>query len=216
MRTLVLALSIFILGFNAAQAQEVAVYRATFTNLTNGQGMTPPALVVHASGFSLFTPGTEASEGLKILAKDGVNVFLETELSSEPGVFVFTSGTEVVPPKGGTSEIFFVGVTNVELSVASMLGSTNDAFVTAHGISLDLQVGEQTEADLAVYDAGAEENNELCAFISGPPCNNHNVDTAGNEGFVHPHPGLAFNGDLDPLVHAFAATAGKVTILRIQ
>jgi len=215
LRTLFLALGIFILGFNTAQAQENAIYQATITNLTNGQWLTPPALVVHHSFFSLFTLGEEASDGLKILAKDGANQLLENELSNVPDVYNFVSGAEVIPPKGASVDILFWGTQNIVLSVASMLGSTNDGFVAARGLSLDLQPGEQKTFFLTAYDAGSEENNELCAFISGAPCNNHNVDTATNEGFVSVHPGLAFNGDLDPLVHAFASPAAKITIFRV-
>jgi len=217
MRTLILVFGLIILGFGSvSQAQEVAVYRATFTNLTKGQWMTPPAILVHDSTFKLFTLGEEATEGLKVLAKDGANQLLEFEVSSASNVFNFISGTEVIFDKGASVEIFFWGVTNTLLSTASMLGTTNDGFFAGRGLSLDLQPGEQREYFLKVYDAGAEDNNESCAFISGPPCNNHNVDTPGNEGFVHDHPGLTFTGDLDPVTHAFASTVAKLTLLRIQ
>ncbi len=216
MRTLLLTLGIFILGLNTVQAQEFGIYQVTITNLTNGQPMTQPALMVHHDSFSLFTLGEESSEGLKVLAKDGATQPLEIELSTVPTVYNFVSGTEVIPPKGGSVNIIFLGTTNTVLSMASMLGTTNDAFIGARGLSLDLQPGEQSEYLLTVYDAGAEENNESCAVISGPPCNNHSVDTATNEGFVHIHPGLTFIGDLDPLVHAFASIAAKLTLLRAQ
>ena len=50
-----------------------------------------------------------------------------------------------------------------------------------------------------VWDAGSEYNNEMCAFIPGPPCMNPLVrDTDGAEGFIHVHPGISGAGDLSP------------------
>lgn len=215
MRILFLILGIFVLGFNTVQAQENAIYRATFTNLTNGQGMTPPALVVHHSSISIFTLGEEASEGLKLLAKEGDNSVLQTELTAVNGVWNFVSGSEVIFPRGASTEITFWGTPDSLLFVASMLVSTNDGFVAGRRLSLDLQPGEQKTFLLNAYDAGAEENDESCASIPGSPCFSHDAETPTNEGFIYVHPGLTFTGDLGPSL-AFASVVAKITITREQ
>jgi len=216
MRTLSLLLVIFILGFSTAQAQESGVYRATITNLTYGQMLTPPALVVHDETVSIYTLGEEASEGLKALAKEGVSSFLETELNAVPGVWNFVSGSEVIFPKGISTEIYFWGTPTAVLSLVSMLGSTNDAFIGGSKLSLDLQPGEESTTLLHVYDAGAEENIETCEYLPGDPCTSHGGETPINEGFVHFHPGLVYNGVLDRLHHSFPSISAKITIMRME
>jgi len=217
MKKFILALSIFVLGLTSvAQAQEFGVYRITIKNLTKGQFITPPLIAIHDSAYKLFTLGDPASPGLQVLAKDGATALLQAELGAVPSVYNIVAGTAATAPAGGESEVFFAGATTVDLSIVAMLASTNDAFMGGRGLSLNLQVGQQNETFLKVYDAGAEDNIEACIYIPGTPCTGNDSDTETNEGFVHPHPGLAFNGDLTPLQHAFASTVAKVTILRVE
>jgi hypothetical protein len=49
------------------------------------------------------------------------------------------------------------------------------------------------------YDAGTEENNELCTSMPGPACaaiDSENVHSGGGEGVVHVHRGFFGVGDL--------------------
>lgn len=213
MRPFLLFVGIFVLGINSASAAE---YRASITNLTKGQVMTPPVVIVHQSSFTLFTLGEEASEGLKRQARDGDPSLLLGELETAEGVNSFTvgGGGAVILP-GETQEVEFSGSPALQLSVSSMLASTNDALTAHRGLSLSPNMGESRVVFLRVYDAGAEINNEACAYIPGPPCDNAGVDTEDNEGFVHFHPGLGLQGDLDQS-HTFANIAARVVIERIK
>jgi hypothetical protein len=214
MRVFLLFVGIFVLGFNSAHAGGPIMYKATITNLTQGQVMTPPVVIVHRRPFSLFTLGEEASEGLKRQARDGDPQLLTEELETANGVLGFVVGDGPIMP-GQTQEIVFSGSPKARLSVSSMLASTNDAFAARRGVPLKSVKGHKRVVFLRVFDAGAEINDELCAHIPGPPCGNAGVDTDDNEGYVYFHPGLALQGDLDP-THTFANTAARVVIQRIK
>ncbi len=213
MRVLVLILGIFVFGLNTAYADGNKTYKATITNLTQGQVMTPPVLIVHKSRFSLFTLGEAASFGLSRQARDGDPTDLLAELDGNPAVKNVVTGGGIGP--GETGEILFSGKKKSYLSLSSMLASTNDAFVSYKGLPLKLD-GPQT-IFLYVYDAGAEVNNEDCAYIPGPPCGNGGADTVADAiAKVQFHPGLHFQGDLVPLTHAFGVIAGKVVIEEVD
>lgn len=216
MRVFLLFVGIFVLGINTASATESKMYRASITNLTKGQVMTPPVVVVHRPSFALFTLGEEASEGLKRQARDGDPSLLLGELETAGGVNSFTvgGGGAVILP-GETQEVEFSGSPALQLSVSSMLASTNDALAAHRGLSLSPNMGERQVIFLHVYDAGAEINDELCSHIPGPPCGNGGVDTDENEGFVHFHPGLGLQGDLEQS-HTFANIAARIVVERIK
>ena len=214
MRVFLLFVGIFVFGVNTASAAESMMYRVSITNLAKGQVMTPPVVIVHQPSFALFTLGEEASEGLKRQARDGDPTLLTEELATAHGVNNFTVGGGVILP-GETQEIEFSGSPRDRLSVSSMLASTNDALAAHRGLSLNPARRDSHVVFLHVYDAGAEINDELCAHIPGPPCGNGGVDTDGNEGFVHFHPGLALVGNLD-FNHTFANIAARIVIERIK
>ena len=223
MRRIFLIAVLLLFGWNSVQAAEPASYRIRITNLTPGQVMTPPLWLVHQSSFSLFTLGEPASSGLQTLAKDGDPSVLVGEVSSNPAVNSYAIGDGIPPVELATDAVFpgqslevtLAGSPTAFLSLASMLASTNDAFVSYRGLSLNMAPGQTQVVFLSVYDAGAETNNESCDYIPGPPCGNAYVDTPGNEGFVHFHPGLTFGADLTP-AHAFAFLAAQVTVERIK
>jgi len=214
MRAFLLFVGIFVLGFNSANAAESMMYRASITNLTKGQVMTPPVWVVHQPLFVLFALGEEASEGLKRQARDGDPTLLTGELEIATGVISFTVGGGPIMP-GQTQTVEFSGSPTAQLSVSSMLASTNDALPAYRGLSLSPAFGESQMVFLYVYDAGAEINNESCVYIPGPPCGNAGVDTDDKEGFVHFHPGLNLQGDLGPS-HTFANIAARIIVERIK
>ena len=108
MRVFLLFVGIFVFGFNTASAAESMMYRMSITNLTKGQVMTPPVVIVHQPSFGLFTLGEEASEGLKRQARDGDPTLLTEELATAHGVNNFTVGDGVILP-GETQEVEFSG-----------------------------------------------------------------------------------------------------------
>ena len=214
MRVFLLFVGMIVLGFNPVHAAPSVLYKATITNLTKGQVMTPAVMIVHRPSFSLFTLGEAASAGLQLQARDGDPTLLLDELAVADGVISTTVGGSPIL-WGETQVIEFSASPRDQLSISSMLASTNDALVARRGLPLKSVKGRKRVVLLHVYDAGAEINDELCASIPGPPCNNPFVDTVDNEGFVHFHPGLGLQGDLDQS-HTFANIAARIVVERIK
>ena len=80
------------------------------------------------------------------------------------------------------------------LTVASMAINTNDCFVGLNGVPMI----SGYYWDGVGYDAGTEENNELCVSIPGPGCDGEtgNEASGNGEGYVHVHRGMHGIGDL--------------------
>ncbi len=75
-------------------------YKITITNLTSGQPFTPPVFATHNRRASLFSTGTDASEGTQAIAENGNNVPLVTALSNNTNVASVVEGTAPLVPGG--------------------------------------------------------------------------------------------------------------------
>lgn len=217
MKTIILFLTATLIG-GVAQAKYQSShhnrrYKLTLVNLTKGQPLTPALVAVHQKEYQLFSLGEEASEGLKIQAKDGAVDQLVKELSEVPAVKSTAISSGVLLP-GQSTQVEFSARRGDRISLTSMLARTNDAFVGGKGLYLPSVKGSKAVYLLKVYDAGAEINTESCSHIPAPPCESHFADTESSEGFVHVHPGIQNIGDLDPLRDAFSVIAAKVIIER--
>ena len=202
---------------SAASLQASATqFEVTIQNLTKGQPITPPVVVSHSHSVSLFKLGSPATNGLSILAQDGVTSELESELSNSNKVFGMATGSGVILPGQSATIILKTTKKKSVLSVVGMLARTNDAIIAVRNIAARLQKGQSRSLLASVYDAGAEQNTETCATIPAPPCNNPGVGTEGGEGFVRLHEGIVGVGDLDLSRDTFALKAAKVTIKRID
>ncbi|UCF68178.1 MAG: spondin domain-containing protein, partial [Acidobacteriota bacterium] len=117
-----------VLPFTAAQSAE-RTYEVTITNLTKGQPLSPPVVVVHDAAFRLFAVGTPASEELAAVAEDANVGPLLTLLDGEPAVrgFAVFDGGPVLPGASATVEVTASGALGV-VSALGMLVTTNDAF----------------------------------------------------------------------------------------
>ncbi|RMD65409.1 MAG: hypothetical protein D6826_00140 [Alphaproteobacteria bacterium] len=176
---------------------EGRTYSVTITNLTRGQVVTPPLVIVHSRAFTLFTPGAAASEGLATLAETGNPGPLAADVELAEGVAAVAVG-DVLPP-GQSITMTITSARGAKfLSLAAMLATTNDAFASLRAVRLPKR-GRARSVRALAYDAGSEANNESCDFIPGPPCNGTNErDTAGAEGFIHVHAGVHGVADLVP------------------
>lgn len=86
------------------------------------------------------------------------------------------------------------------VTIAAKALNTNDAFVALNGVVI--QPGDSFT--VPAYDAGSEENNELCTQITGPACAlvPGKVRTSGNgEGVVHVARGIHGIGNLSAAVY---------------
>jgi hypothetical protein len=156
-----------------------ASFDITVTNLTNGQPLSPVAVVAHQSGFSVFSVGTAATAGLETLAEGGDNSVLIAEADADAMVMTSASGAAPIGPAGSetiTIEVLQSELPGLTVSAATMLVNTNDAITGFNGISVgDMTAGDSASWRIIAYDAGTEANTEAAAHIPGP--------AGGGEGF---------------------------------
>lgn len=220
----VAAVLIGILGFIAAGAayaeegygpHDGGRYAVTITNLTRGQVITPPVVIVHDERFRLFVPGEPAIPELVALAEDGDAGPLLGLVAGLPSVRSATTATGPLPPGASATVEVTARGTFRQITAAGMLAVSNDAFFAVRGERVPA-VGERT-ISAAAYDAGSEENLEQCDHIPGPPCGNPFVrNTAGAEGYVHVHAGIHGIGDLDPSRSDWRNPVAEVAITPIR
>ena len=206
------------LGTTAAYAGDdhgVRRYAVTVTNLTRGQGMAPPAVIAHNGDYKMFVLGSPGIPELAPLAEMGNGAPLLSVAASQPSVYRTALGSGGIAP--GSSQTIEIETTArfPEISLGSMLGTTNDAFMAVRGIEVPLRGSVTVLAD--AYDAGTEANSENCAFIPGPPCGDFNHNPAAPEGYVHVHAGIHIGGGgLTPAQHDWRNPVAQIEIRRID
>lgn len=157
----------------------MASFDVTVTNLTNGQPLSPVAVIAHQDAFAVLTIGAAATAGLETLAEGGDNSALIAEATADAAVMATASGAAAIGPAGTETisiEVLESELPGLLLSVSSMLVNTNDAITGINGASVaDLAAGESLTWRSIAYDAGTEANTESAAHIPGP--------AGGGEGF---------------------------------
>lgn len=214
MKQVLVLFALLLASSTSAMAGGYHTYRITVSNATAKHVITPPLAAVHSRGVHLFRIGQAASEGLAIQAETGDNQPLYQELSVAEGVFnVVATSTPVV--YGNSLSFDIRAPRHARLSLTGMLATTNDAFAALDGVRLP-----KRQATYLVYafDAGSETNNELCAYIPGPPCapTSGNARTAQGEGFVTIHKGVHGVGDLDAVALDWRGPVASITISRVR
>lgn len=198
----------------SAHADDWANYRLTVTNATTHQVITPPLIVVHRAGFSLFSVGTVASAGLVTLAETGNNSELNADVSGARGVITSIAASEAIPP-GQHASFDFRAPNKAHVSLVGMLATTNDGFAGLNDVALPKHGGHYFAY---AYDAGSEMNNESCAYVPGPPCppDSGNLRTDHGEGFISIHNGIHGGSDLNPKQLDWRGPVAIVAIKRIR
>jgi len=157
----------------------MASFDITVTNLTNGQPLSPVAVIAHQDAYAVFTIGSTATTGLETLAEGGDNSVLITEATADAGVMATASGAAAIGPAGMETiniEVLASDLPGLRLSVSSMLVNTNDAITGINGVAVaDLAAGDSLTWRSVTYDAGTEANTESATHIPGP--------AGGGEGF---------------------------------
>jgi len=213
---LVAAVSLATLPDTARAGNYERTYRVSVVNITPGSQFTPVLAAVHRRSASLFTLGEAPSDELATLAEGGDTGPLQGMLDSLSTV----SSTATVP--GPSEGLTFAGESvsfEVQargrrvMSLAAMILPSNDSFVALDSVPLPYY-GSYT-FDAVGYDAGSEDNDELCASIPGPTCG---VDGEGleGEGFVHVSGGIHGIGDLPEEEYDWRNPVARVTITRIR
>lgn len=206
-------MSLGTMAASSVMADDMKEYSVTVTNATAHQVITPPIIVIHHKNYKLFEVTKTASEGLAILAETGNNAVLASEANNSRGVMnVVIASAPIV--YGNSATYTFSAPKRARISIAAMLATTNDAFAGVSGLALPRNsVTYMAET----YDAGSEDNNELCIDIPGPPCGGTNATIVGDgEGFVTIHNGVSGIGDLQPSHLDWRGATAIVTIKHID
>lgn len=190
----------------APLAGEVAIYDIEFTNITDGQYLTPPNFAAHGADADVFEVGQPANAGVQAVAENGgvpvlaelLNGLLDANDAGVSGV-----GADAPLPPGATTN--FQIVTSADrLSIVSMVICTNDGFAGLDSQPLPDLDGGATGYLLDAYDAGTEINTEQRIDLvpapfcgEGPGTGESNPELAEN-GVITLHPTLQNTGDLDP------------------
>ena len=157
----------------------MASFDVTVSNLTNGQPLSPVAVVAHQDAYAVFTVGTAATVGLEQLAEGGDNSTLLAEADADGAVMASASGAAPIGPAGVetiTVTVLQSELAGLTISFNSMLVNTNDAITGLNAVPVGtFAVGDSTTLRSIAYDAGTEANTEAAIHIPGP--------AGGGEGF---------------------------------
>jgi len=203
-----------------------STYSVTITNLTNNQVLTPLAVVIHENGYSSWSLGQLASPGLERLAESGdASSFIQEAQASNFVVNTAIGNSVILPDTSASLSITAPHSHSLEISLASMLADTNDAYTGAnHWVIGNLDVGESLSTMTRVFDAGTEANTETGDTIPGP---SSTVGASGgysddsNDGPITIHPGVVTADDglgssaLDESKR-WLSYAAKVVVTRID
>ena len=202
------AMQIFVTPAGQA-APEAVEFGLTLENLTAGQPITPPVVVVHDPNVDVFdyTSPTEL-DGIDDLAEGGVQDDLVATLSMRPGVvrvYGLDSGGPIIPGMSYTEEKLY-GVAGAEVTVVAMFACTNDAYIRVSGgvTATDGMLSFGEAATALVFDSGSEANDETMATI---PCLG-GAEAALSEGLGEGerslHAGIVGNADLSKETHGWS------------
>lgn len=196
-------------------------YEVTITNITSNQIFTPVLAATHSTKVNYFELGTPASLELATLAESGNPAPLEELLLATPDLVHDTENSAPLLADGllrpGESVTLELSTTRgfPRLSLAAMLIPTNDTFMALDSVYLPRRT--DTEVYFAkAYDAGSEDNDELCDNIPGPACGGigFSEESTTDEGFVHISSGIHGEADLLSSEYDWRDVVAKITISR--
>ncbi len=204
----------------------MASYEITVNNATNGQPLTPVAVIVHNAAYHPWVLGDAASVGLEMLAEGGDVTQFIADAAADVNVVTTASSSNgpFAPGATETVSVQVVASSALQISVAAMLANTNDAFTGIANVLVgNLLPGEHTSMLAHVYDAGTESNSESADTLPGPAGNNGEGfnATRDDSNFVSIHAGVVTADDgLSTSAlnesHRWIGPAAKITITRIQ
>ena len=206
-------------------------YQVTIQNATLGQPLSPPVIATHTSEFHLFNLGPAPTAGdddydlyfaLAAVAETGYPFHLLDEVSAADGVWDAVALPPVLHPGEYNSTTISASSNAKYLSVASMLGRTNDGFWALRGVELPRGIGDTNRFFANGYDAGSEANAESNTTVGGADGDNGELGTGINdgsgEGYIFVHAGIQGVGGVGGLTpeYDWRNPVVEVTIERIQ
>ncbi len=194
-------------------------YTVMVTNLTYAQPLSPIAVVLHGDN-TMWSVGEAASVSLEQLAEGGDN----TDFIADSSVLASSSAEGPLLP--GTANSITISTTDrlaTNLTIATMLVNTNDAFSGLTGIDISsMTINDNKSWNLNVYDSGTELNSESVGSIPGPADNGTGFDESRDDvNFVAYHSGVVSQDDglsnsVLTQAHRFDNPAIKLTITRTK
>lgn len=210
---------------NDTQETITPTYKVTVTNLTNAQPLSPPAVILHNEQYRLWQSNQPASDALENLAEGGDPSDVIAEADANSYVYSTAAATAPIGPGGSADIMLSTESTDMlQLTVATMLVNTNDAFTGRTGWSIgQLSVGQSYSMTTLSYDAGTEGNTEAMGSIPGPADNGegYNAERASDVNRVYLHPGVITSDDgLSTSVltqaHKFDNPVSRITVTRVN
>lgn len=216
------------------------LYQVKVTDLTGGSTFTAIVVATHREGVKLFTLGQPASVPLEEIAEGGLISDMETMLRNDKSVFRVTDNsdnnglgpTPFLQPGQTTTIMIRARGPYDHLSLVSMLLPTNDAFFALNDVPLpggehsehgvEGHRGERTVTYYApAYDAGTEQDDELCTDIPGPQCGGagegYDPSRTGAPNFVFVHAGIHGIGNIpDWSTHDWRNPVAKIQITEVH
>lgn len=212
-------------------ADQDAMFEVTVTNLTNAQPLSPVAVMFHQSGFNSFIDGETASPALELLAEGGNNADVLSEVQAAAEHIASGSTEGPVPPQAISPAVTLTvpadSLTDMRLSIISMLVRTNDAFTGANGADIsNMSVGDTRTMTGPTWDSGTEANTETAVTIPGPGFGGEGFNAARDDilDVVRFHGGVVTNESTDfglatsdlEEVHRFLNPTSRIVVTRIQ
>ena len=181
----------------------------TLENLTAGQPITPPVVVVHDPEINVLEYDSPAEiNGIDDLSEGGAQADLLATLRGTPGVvraYGLDSGGPIGPAASYTEDALY-GVEGAKVTLVAMLACTNDAYIRVSE-SLNVLRGSLVSAgpiSALVFDSGSEDNDETTDTVpclgGGPAALSEGL----GEGARMPHPGIVGGADLSVETHGWS------------
>jgi len=202
---------------SSAMANGYASYHVTITNLTNSIIFTPILVASQRREVSIYELGSPAGEDLAAIAEAGdIGPLTSTLNGNHRVVDVQNSGGPLLPGKSVTVVVSAAHGAR-RISIAAMMLPTNDGFIALDSVRVPRH-GSATFFSPG-FDAGSEENDELCTNIPGPVCNGVGPspgENNGDEGYVHIHRGMHGIGDLAADVYDWRNPVARIMVTRVS
>jgi len=198
------------------ETTESYVYEVTLLNITQGQMFSPPALTTHASNVTMWEAGQSASVALERIAEGGDS----SEFIVQDGVEHSVVGDSgLAPGESQTLTLELSASDSMSISLASMLGNTNDGFTGITNLDIsNIALDESYQQTLMGYDAGTEENDELA--VPGVGGEAFNASREGDVDRVAVHAGILTEHELSSSIllpeHKFDNPTAQLIITRVQ
>ena len=183
-----------------------AMYQVKIENLTANQILSPPVFISHDASYKLFGLHKFAGTEVRLIAEMGDTGPAVMRATYSRRAFDVQTAGAILP--GESVTVTVRSPRWARLSLATMLVQTNDGFVGVNGLRLR---GLDTRSfELRALDAGTEANNEMAAYVPGPPFGGTMRDPTHQR--IQYHAGIQGGADLDPATYGWTGPVARVTV----